>query len=163
MSTFSGPKNIQIMRGLSSDRNLLSCNVEGTKVDLYFHPEGGRQEWLINPHPNLPKTDLIFSIQSNGTVNDGRKWLSTNGNTSTSLSLFADPQDSSYWKIQPAPDCPLPATFIIQPWKNPTHFLSVKHDGTLVDIYNQNEMVGRQWWTIYDAYSKEDPQKWWNH
>jgi hypothetical protein len=41
-------RNIQVLRGLSSNRSLLICNSDGFKVDLWNTDDySGRQEWDI--------------------------------------------------------------------------------------------------------------------
>lgn len=45
---YTNPVNVQIVRGLETNRDLLSCKYDGTAVDLWSYDDGsGRQRWKI--------------------------------------------------------------------------------------------------------------------
>ncbi len=99
MSIVTGSnKNIQVLRGLSTDRSLLSCSPDGTVVDLWNVDDGsGRQEWNITLVPGLSDT---YNITVSNGVND-RKYLScTSDGTRVDLWSKDDGSGRQRWQLQ---------------------------------------------------------------
>jgi len=61
MKKITGVHNLQILRGLSTNRSLLSCKPDGSKVDLFFKDDvSGRQRWEFKP---VEGTNNLYNIR----------------------------------------------------------------------------------------------------
>jgi hypothetical protein len=145
---FPGLHNLQILRGLTTTRSLLSCTADGTKVDLFNVDDGsGRQRWLFDPVEGE-----IFHIIASGGLTSDRKLLScTADGTKVDLFPIDDHSGRQGWQVVPVPNSPTCNTFNIIASGGLTSgrkFLSCTADGTKVDLFNVDDGSGRQRWQI---------------
>lgn len=100
MSTIVGNnQNLQVLRGLSSDRSLLSTSKDGTVVDLWNSDDGsGRQKWDISLVAGF--TD-VYNIKVSGGTTDGRVYLScTKDGSKVDLWTKDDGSGRQRWQLQ---------------------------------------------------------------
>ena len=138
---------LQVLRGLSTNNSLLSCN-SGGGVDLFNQDDGsGRQKWqlqLLN--------DKVFNIIVSGGTNPDKKYLScaADGNR---VDLYSQDDGSGRqkWLFKAVPTNPLiPAYYQISPFAGVAgiKYLSCAVDGSVVDLFNQDDGSGRQRWQL---------------
>jgi hypothetical protein len=141
--------NLQVLRGLSSNRSLLSCQATGL-VDLWNTDDAsGRQRWVMNPvegqQPN------VFTLAVYGGTNPGETYLSaTVDGTGVTLDGSDDGSGRQWWAMVEvdavASGVEIPSYYQLQPVSNPTTYLSCTADGTVVDLYGSDDGSGRQRW-----------------
>ena len=142
-------RNIQILRGLSSDRSLLSCTGNGQTVDLYNIDDGsGRQEWNISL---VPTYDDLYHIMVYGGTSGDNVYLSCN-EVGGGVNLYFEDDGSGRqrWQVIPLTSN-IPAYYNIKvsggtgpEWV----FLSCTGDGVTVDLYYEDDGSGRQRWQL---------------
>lgn len=146
----TGLHKLQILRGLSGKRSLLSCSGDGSVVDLWTHDDGsGRQVWNIQLVPG--STDLCHITVSKG-VSGGRTYLScTPDGSRVDLWREDDGSGRQRWRIVPLNDPGIPDYFNILVSAGVSGgrvYLSCTPDGTRVDLWNQDDGSGRQRWQL---------------
>src|SRR5580658_9836258 len=92
-------RNIQVLRGLSGNRSLLSCTPDGQVVDLWTTDDGsGRQEWNISLVEGF---DDIYNIKVSGGNSTDRVFLSCNASGGgVNLWKVDDGSGRQRWQLQ---------------------------------------------------------------
>ena len=145
-----GLRDMQILRGLSSDRSLLSCSSDGTVVNLWNEDDGsGRQFWDVQL---VPGSDDLFHITVSKGVTGDRRFLSCFPDGS-GVDLWAQDDGSGRqrWQIAPVPGTNIPSYYHVTVSKGVTgdrRFLSCFPDGSGVDLWAQDDASGRQRWQL---------------
>ena len=153
--------NLQVLRGLSTNRSLLSCQAGGV-VDLWNEDDGsGRQRWVMNPVQGEP--DNVYTFAAYGGTNSGETYLSVSPtNDSVGLAPADDGSGRQRWALVEVDEVAvtgIPSYYQIQPLANPTFYLSCWGDGALVDIYGSDDGSGRQRWQLQGpVYDPDAPQ-----
>jgi hypothetical protein len=142
-------RNIQVLRGLSSNRSLLSCVPEGTKVDLWNTDDGsGRQEWNITLVEGF--TDVYNIKVSKGNSTD-RVFLScAQDGTYVDLWNTDDGSGRQRWQFLPI-SSNIPSYFqikVVGGVNGGRVYLSCVPEGTKVDLWNIDDGSGRQRWQL---------------
>ena len=150
MSTIAGNnRNIQVLRGLTTDRSLLSCTPDGTKVDLLNTDDGsGRQQWNITLVAGY--TD-IYNIKVSGGNSTDRVYLScTPDGTKVDLYKADDGSGRQRWQfVQLSSNIPDYYNIKVVGGVNSGRvYLSCTPDGTKVDLLNTDDGSGRQRWQL---------------
>jgi hypothetical protein len=146
---FSGIHNLQVLRGLTSNRSLLSCTADGTKVDLWPNDDGsGRQEWNFVPVAGTEYYNIIV----NGGVSTNRTYLScTSDGTVVDLWSSDDGSGRQRWRVIPVDNSSTCSTYLIRVSEGVSsdrRDLSCTADGTKVDLWPNDDGSGRQRWQI---------------
>lgn len=135
--------NVQVYRGVTGGRKLLSCNSVGA-VDLWTtDDDSNRQKWQFILLP-----DGTYNIRVYGGVNNGRVLLSCGG-TGERVDLWTtdDGSGRQRWILEPlAMGC-----FRIRVKggvNNGRALLSCSGDGTRVDLWTTDDNSGRQQWVL---------------
>lgn len=141
--------NLQVLRGLSSARSLLSCRPDGSVVDLWnTDDDSGRQQWVLT---EIGGGDLYTIAVRTGTA-QGKSYLGVASATSVGLFPSDDGSGNQRWVLTPLAsvcDClPIPSYYQIKPAAGSTGFLSCRADGSLVDLWNVDDGSGRQRWQL---------------
>jgi hypothetical protein len=149
---FSGAHNMQVLRGLTSSRSLLSCTGDGTKVDLWSKDDGsGRQRWTFVPI-KVQGEEEVYNIIVESGLSSNRKYLScTSDGTKVDLWSKDDGSGRQRWEIFPVQNSPTPDTYIIKVCEGVAtdrRYLSCTADGGKVDLYSKDDGSGRQRWQI---------------
>jgi hypothetical protein len=141
--------NLQVLRGLSTNRSLLSCQAAGL-VDLWITDDGsGRQRWVMNPVQGAPAN--VYTLTVYGGTNFGETYLSAEPDNGVGLAMSDDGSGRQHWSLIELDEVALtgiPSYYQIQPLSDPTSFLSCKADGSLVDLNASDDGSGRQRWQI---------------
>jgi hypothetical protein len=142
--------NLQVLRGLSTNRSLLSCTATGV-VDLWNTDDGsGRQRWVMNPVQGQPAN--VFTIAVYGGTNPGCTYLSTASGNSVTLVPSDDGSGGQWWNMVEVDavvvTIEIPSYYQLQPVAAPTMFLSCSEDGSVVDLWNVDDGSGRQRWQV---------------
>ncbi|WP_211227897.1 hypothetical protein [Spirochaeta cellobiosiphila] len=150
VSPIKGMFNLQILRGLGTNRSLLSCVEDGTKVDLWSVDDGsGRQRWGIEP---IPGKANVYHICVEKGVNNDRRYLSTTiDGSKVDLYGVDDGSGRQQWVITPVTSCPTPFTCNIAIYAGVNggrKYLSCTNDGVLVDLWGVDDDSGRQRWQL---------------
>ena len=139
---------LQVLRGLSTGRSLLSCREDGF-VDLWFEDDAsGRQRWELTQLPELGRD--VFNIKVAGGTLPGERYLSCARDGSI-VDLFEgdDGSGRQRWvlaKVRSNP--PIPAYYTLSPFKGAGGLLSCTADGTKVDLFDGDDHSGRQRWQL---------------
>ena len=150
MSTITGNKrNLQVLRGLTSNRSLLSCTADGTKVDLWNTDDGsGRQEWNISL---VAGYNDVYNIKVAGGTAGGRVFLScTKDGATVDLWTSDDGSGRQRWQFVPL-SSNIPSYYqikVVGGVDTGRVFLSCTADGTKVDLWNTDDGSGRQRWQL---------------
>lgn len=143
-----GTHNLQILRGLTTNRSLLSCNSNGETVDLWDKDDGsGRQEFrAIEIAPG------IYNLVVEKGVSSDRKYLSTN-TEGTTVDLWGkdDGSGRQRWTFTPirnSPTCEMYLIKVVAGVTGDRAFLSCSEDGTRVDLWPDDDGSGRQRWQL---------------
>jgi YVTN family beta-propeller protein len=149
--------NLQVLRGLQSNRSLLSCTPEG-HVDLFNTDDGsGRQKWEFSLALMSPSREE-FHITVSGGVNGDLKFLScTSDGGAVNLSSRDDGSGRQRWRFVPVKDSEISQyhNIVVADEKSVSSdrvYLSCRADGTLVDLYNRDDGSGRQRWQTQPLY-----------
>lgn len=143
---------IQILQGLTSDRSFLSCRPDGT-VDLWNEDDGsGRQRWVLTelgPQGRHGEMTYLISVYA-GVTSTGAIYLAWGANGQVGLQApVYGPGGWGQWAVEPvSADDPPPSDFHIQPFFDRSQFLSCRSDGTLVDLWGEDDGSGRQRWQL---------------
>ncbi|MEA2941972.1 MAG: hypothetical protein QOD09_2501 [Bradyrhizobium sp.] len=145
----TGKHNLQILRGLSSNRSLLSCTPEG-KVDLWSVDDGsGRQAWNF---VNIKGSQEEFNIIVSGGTNQGETYLScTQDGGVVDLWSSDDGSGRQRWRFLPVDGSQICNYFnivVVGGVNSGRVFLSCNQDGTVVDLWSQDDGSGRQRWQV---------------
>jgi hypothetical protein len=147
--TLDGSHNLQVLRGLSTNRSLLSCNGDGSVVDLWGEDDGsGRQVWEISLVPG--HTDAYHIIVSKGVSGD-RKYLScTQDGSKVDLWNEDDNSGRQRWQFVPvqSPICTYYNIKVDAGVTGGRTLLSCTPDGSTVDLWNVDDGSGRQRWQV---------------
>lgn len=142
-------RNLQVLRGLASNRSLMSCPPDGSKVDLWIVDDGtGRQEWNIAPVAGF--TD-VFNIKVSGGNSTDRVFLSCGGDGVTvDLWNVDDGSGRQRWQFIPI-SSNIPSYYqikVVGGVEGGRVFLSCSPDGTRVDLWTEDDGSGRQRWQL---------------
>jgi hypothetical protein len=141
--------NLQVLRGLSSNRSLLSCSEDGSVVDLWSADDGsGRQKWSIVPVQGFSE---IFNIVVDGGVSTNKRYLSCTADGSR-VDLYPkdDGSGRQRWSFVKL-DSNIPAYYnikIVGGVETGRLFLSCSEDGLVVDLWSSDDGSGRQRWQL---------------
>jgi WD40 repeat protein len=140
--------NAQIIRGLNTNRNLLSTNLDGSAVDLWSKDESGRQKWIFEPHTGANGSYYNILVQSD--VQGPRKYLSTNNDGSrVDLWTTDDGSGRQQWKLENINTNPYTYRIKIAGGvTGPRVYLSCSADGGTVDLWIKDDDSGRQQWVL---------------
>ena len=138
--------NLQVLRGLSTARSLLSCREDGL-VDLWLEDDGsGRQRWELIALPGDGPN--VFNIKVASA--QAKRFLSCTAD-GLKVDLF-DRDDGSgrqKWVLVKAPAATpqIPAYYTLNPLRGAEGLLSCTPDGTKVDLFTGGN-TGRQRWQL---------------
>lgn len=146
----SGEHNAQILRGLTSNRCLLSCNTDGSVVDLWSSDDGsGRQRWQFVP---VEGEDNLYNIIVSDGVASDRKYLScTMDGAKVDLWSEDDGSGRQRWHVTRVRNSPTCNTYLIKVSEGVSsnrRYLSCTMDGTKVDLWSGDDDSGRQRWQL---------------
>jgi hypothetical protein len=147
MSTIVGNKrNIQVLRGLSSLRSLLSCTPDGHVVDLWdVDDQSGRQKWNITL---VDSFEDVYNIKVANGVDEGRVFLSCSPNGHVDLWNVDDGSGRQRWRFIPTTsNTNIPSNFnimVLGGTDGGKIYLSCPSDGSVVDLWNEDDGSGRQ-------------------
>gem|GEM_PF-1834010 len=149
-SITKNPVNLQILSGLQTNKNKLSCKFDGTSVDLWSEDDGsGRQKWEFIPVSGL---NDVYNIRVGNGINNNRSYLSTNADGSTvDLWYLDDGSGRQRWRVIPVQNSSIANTYLIQVYggiSTNKKFLSANSDGTKVDLWFEDDGSGRQKWNV---------------
>ena len=149
-----GLNNLQILRGLSSNRSILSCTPGGHVVDLWnVDDNSGRQQWDIEPVTGL--TNVYNFIIRNGLTSD-RQYLScTPDGATVDLWNVDDGSGRQRWVLNQVPNSPTCQTYLISVLAGVTSgrvYLSCTADGSTVDLWSVDDGSGRQRWQVQNVW-----------
>ncbi|KAH3764638.1 ricin-type beta-trefoil lectin domain protein [Pelomyxa schiedti] len=141
---------LQLLRGLSTNRTLLSCTGAGDRCDLWHMEDGsGRQIWETVPIDGAPN---MYYIMISGGTEGNRRYLSCNAE-GTRVDCFNvdDNTGRQKWLITPVPEsvCTLPCVYYIRVSAGITNtraLLSSPDNGTFIDLWFGDDNTGRQRW-----------------
>ncbi|POZ60231.1 hypothetical protein [Chromobacterium alticapitis] len=148
MSDLQGKnQNIQVLRGLSSNRSLLSCSSDGKVVDLWsVDDSSGRQQWdivLVSGYVD------VYNIIISGGTTGGRKYLScTEDGSKVDLWEVDDGSGRQRWNFVPL-NSNIPSYFnikVVGGVNSGRVYLSCTADGAKVDLWATDDGSGRQRW-----------------
>lgn len=146
----SGNYSLQVLRGLTTNRSLLSCTAAGY-VDLFDHDDdSGRQQWKLERIPGLEGN--IFNIIVSGGTDEGKTYLSARAD-GTLVDLYYEDDGTGHqrWVLDEVETDPqIPSYYTLTPVAGvPTDkkYLSVQPDGTVVDLWT-DDGSGHQYWQL---------------
>lgn len=148
----SNAVNLQILHGLNTNRNLLSCTDDGTVVNLWAGDDkSGRQKWQFT---RVEGYDDVYNIRVVDGVYSSRKYLSaTPDGDSVNLWSEDDGSGRQRWKIIPVKNYSGYSTYLIEVYDgvwSGRKYLSCSEDGTIVNLWGEDDGSGRQIWSIPD-------------
>lgn len=144
--------NLQILRGLETNKSLLSSSTDGTAVSLHSQDDGaGLQQWIFIP---VPGEVNIYNIRIVSGVSTKRVFLScTPDGKTVDLYHKDDVSGRQRWELIPVLDAPTPNTYLIRVaggMSSSRVFLSCTKDGKKVDLYGKDDGSGRQRWQLQE-------------
>ena len=147
---------MQIVRGLDTSRNLLSCTDDGKLVDLWTGDDGsGRQKWQLSP---VDGYDDVYNIRIVKGINSSYTYLSaTPDGTAVNLWPVDDGSGRQRWNIVPINDSSSNNTYLIEVYDGVSSgrkYLSSSVDGTIVNLWAEDDGSGRQEWVIPNLKSR---------
>jgi hypothetical protein len=145
----AGTFNLQVLRGLDSNRSLLSCTPQG-KVDLFSTDDhSGRQVWNVVEVPGVAGYYNI--IVSKGT-DPGKKYLScTRAGDVVDLWKEDDESGRQRWQLIPVTKpaiCSYYEIKVLGGVDTKRNFLSCAASGQVVDLWDKDDDSGRQRWQL---------------
>lgn len=148
----SNAVNLQILHGLNTNRNLLSCTDDGTVVNLWAGDDkSGRQKWQFT---RVEGYDDVYNIRVVDGVYSSRKYLSaTPDGDSVNLWSEDDGSGRQRWKVIPVKKYSGYSTYLIEVYDgvwSGRKYLSCSEDGTIVNLWGEDDGSGRQIWSIPD-------------
>jgi outer membrane protein assembly factor BamB len=143
-----GTHNLQVLRGLSSNRSLLSCTADGA-VNLWITDDGsGRQKWNFT---YVQGSQEQFNIIVSGGTNPGKMYLSCNDDgTVVDLWSTDDGSGRQRWRLVPiggSQICNYFNIIVIGGVNSRRDYLSCTPDGS-VDLWSSDDGSGRQRWQV---------------
>src|ERR1700724_4663627 len=141
MNSIVGTKrNIQVLRGLSSNRSLLSCTADGGRVDLWDTDDGsGRQEWDITLVAGF---EDIYNIKVHGGNSTDKVFLScTKDGATVDLWNKDDGSGRQRWQFVPLKSN-IPSYYqikVVGGVDTGRVFLSCTADGGKVDLWSTDD------------------------
>lgn len=148
--------NLQILHGLTTDRNLLSCTDDGTVVNLWSGDDGsGRQKWQFK---RVEGYNDVYNIRIFNGVYSSRTYLSaTPDGNSVDLWPEDDGSGRQRWKVIPVKNYSGYNTYLIEVfdgvWSD-RKYLSCSADGTIVNLWTADDGSGRQIWSMPDNWKQ---------
>lgn len=142
--------NLQVLRGLSTNRSLLSCQATGL-VDLWNQDDfSGRQRWVTTQVQGQPANVFTFTVY--GGTNQGKTYLSVAGDNQTvDLEAADDGSGRQRWALIPVDSVSvgieIPSYYLLAPQSRQGLYLSCTADGTRVDLWD-DDGSGRQRWQM---------------
>ena len=154
MSNLNGKYNLQVLRGLTTNRSLLSCPSDGSSVQLWGEDDGsGRQQWTFE---EIPNSNGLYHILVTQGLSSDRKYLSTtNEGDNVNLWNVDDGSGRQQWKITPVENSPTCNTYHIHVANGVSsmrRMLSCKPDGSMVDLWPEDDGTGRQRWQLQGVF-----------
>ncbi|MGE5342951.1 MAG: RICIN domain-containing protein [Candidatus Omnitrophota bacterium] len=151
----SGTHNLQILRGLTSNRSLLSCQPSGAVVDLWMKDDSsGRQRWQFIPITGMKD---VYNIKIAGGMTTNRKYLScTSDGTKVDLWSVDDGSGRQRWVVTPVKNSPTCNTYLIKIFggvSTARKYLSCTPDGIIVDLWTLDDNSGRQRWQLQEIWA----------
>ncbi|OOM76758.1 hypothetical protein [Clostridium sp. BL-8] len=146
----ANPVNLQILHGLDTDRNLLSCTDDGTVVNLWsVDDESGRQKWRFT---RVKGYNDVYNITVVRGVYSGRTYLSaTPDGDLVNLWPEDDGSGRQRWQLVPVQSFSGHSTYLIKVYDgvcSDRKYLSCSADGTIVNLWPEDDGSGRQIWSI---------------
>jgi hypothetical protein len=142
--------NIQVLRGLSSNLSLLSCQQSTPVVDLWYEDDAsGRQRWVLNPIEGSPG---VFTIAVAGGTGAGYSFLGYDpASNHVLLCAGDDGSGNQRWQLIPVDSreqvLEIPSYYLLQPQNGAKTYMSVPADGSYVDLW-PDDGSGRQRWQL---------------
>ena len=152
------------MGGLVSNRTLLNCSSDGSRVDLYeTDDESGRQRWkferVYGDCYNFIVEGGISDIWGSNWVptnwGEGRccikKYLSCSKDGRVDLWHEDDKSGRQRWRLIPIENYVDSASFhivVAGDTNSDKKYLSCSQDGLVVDLYDRDDDSGRQQWQL---------------
>ena len=131
--------NLQVLRGLKSNKSLLSTDGGGS-VQCWNRDDGsGRQQWVLEPAEGGHYVTI-----TNG-VDPSPKYLHYDQNNSNVSMVNSKIDDREVWLVEEVPNSPTCNTYYLKPKKRSNMMLSASPEGQ-VDIYDKDDGSGRQRW-----------------
>jgi hypothetical protein len=142
-------QNLKVLRGLSSNRSLLSCTADGTTVDLWNTDDGsGRQEWNVTLVDGF---NDVYNIMVSAGNSSNRVFLScTPDGATVDLWNVDDGSGRQRWQFVPLTSN-IPSYFqikVVGGVESGRVFLSCNDGGGTVDLWNTDDGSGRQRWQL---------------
>ena len=157
-------RNVQVLRGLSANKSLLSCPSDGTTVDLWNTDDGsGRQEWeisLVAGFNDVYNIKVQGGVQGTcGGVSGNRVFLScTSDGSKVDLYCEDDGSGRQRWQFVPVSRSKICNYYDIKVIGGVSGgcpgvpgnrvFLSCTDDGSKVDLWCADDDSGRQRWQL---------------
>lgn len=139
---FMGTYNIQVLRGLLSNRSLLSCQSDGTTELAALDDDSGRQKW------NVDMIDTgVFTFKVSGGTNPEKEYLRWSSEP-PSLGVYDD--NFAAWMLQTVSVTPeIPAYYSIRPFQRPfTRVLACRKNGEGLHVAETDVGNGRARWQL---------------
>ena len=145
--------NLQVLRGLSSNRSILSCQAQGL-VDLWTQDDAsGRQRWLVTQVQG--QAEDVYTIATYKGTDSGKSFLGVAAdNMTVELQASDDGSGRQRWKLVPvdsvASVLEIPSYYLIESVLKSGQSgdcLSCTEDGTRVDLWF-DDGSGRQRWQV---------------
>lgn len=152
--SITGVHNLQILRGLSGNRCLLSARSNGSAVDLWHADDNsGRQQWKLIPIQGL---NHVYNIALTSGINASIGYLNCSSEGGqVDLVDRDDGSDRQKWELIPVPDSPSCNTYLIRVRGGVVaqqRYLSCRADGSVVELAIEDDGSGRQRWQIQDVW-----------
>jgi len=150
MSTITGNnQNLQVLRGLSSNRSLLSCTADGGTCDLWAIDDGsGRQRWDITLVAGF---NDVYNIRVHGGNSTDKVYLScTKDGSTVDLWNSDDGSGRQRWQFVSL-SSNIPDYYnikVVGGVDGGRVFLSCQEGGGKVDLWAQDDNSGRQRWQL---------------
>lgn len=148
--SITGMHNLQVLRGLSGNRSLLSARTDGSAVDLWHADDNsGRQQWKLIPVTGLRNVYNI-ALTSGISATIGYLNCSPEGDK-VDLIDRDDGSDRQQWELIPVPDSPTCSTYLIRVRGGVVaqqRYLSCRPDGSAVELVIEDDGSGRQRWQL---------------
>lgn len=145
--------NLQVLRGLSSNRSLLSCRATGL-VDLWNQDDGsGRQRWLVTQVQG--QASNVYTVATYKGTDSGETYLGVaSDNETVELQASDDGSGRQQWAMIPVDSVSvgleIPSYYLLQSVLKAGQsgqYLSCTEDGTRVDLWS-DDASGRQRWQL---------------
>lgn len=146
----SGIHNLQILRGFTTNKTLLSCWPDGSTADLWtFDDNTGRQQWTFKLIEVAGRHSVFNIIVERGMTSD-KKYLSSAG-SKVDLWSMDDNSGRQQWEVIPVPDSPTPDTYHIKVVED-GRYLTAQPDGNGITLLPGDDGSGLARWQIQDVW-----------